>query len=220
MTTRGSSTVLDKGVRGVPGLASQKPGGRPGAPARSVAGGGHRAAEPAGGGARLWRGTQHDHGRAQKKAEALPPLSDTLLPAEAGDVRGLGELWSFAGSKAKVRRVWTALCRQTRQIVACFAGDRPAESARALRECLPPEYRCRATRSDFWLACEEAFPGRTHRLCGQAEGQTNHVERFFYALRQRLGRFVRKTLSFSKCARMHGLALRLFVHQYNQQPIS
>ena len=132
----------------------------------------------------------------------------------------LDELWSFVGSKANVRRVWIALCRQTRQIVACFAGDRSAESAHALRERIPLEYRCRASRSDFWLAYEEAFPKRTPRLCGKEEGETNHAERFFGTLRQRLGRFVRKTLSFSKCDRRHELALRLFVHQYNQQPIT
>ena len=36
---------------------------------------------------------------AAKKAEALPPLSTTLLAAEAGDVLELDELWSFVGSK-------------------------------------------------------------------------------------------------------------------------
>ena len=35
-------------------------------------------------------------------------------------------------------------------------------------------------------------------------------ERFNNILRQRLGRFVRKTLSFSKCDLMHELCLRLF----------
>ena len=208
------------GVRGLSGLASQKPGGWPRAQDRNIAVGSHRAVESAGGGARLWRRAQHDHRLAQKKAASLPPLSDTLLAAETGDVLELDELWSFVGSKANVRWVWIALCRQTRQIVAYFVGDRSAESARALRERIPPEYRCRATRSDFWLAYEEAFPRRTHQLCGKDEGQTNHAERFFCTLRQRLGRFVRKTLSFSKCERMHELALRLFVHQYNQQPIS
>jgi insertion element IS1 protein InsB len=84
---------------------------------------------------------------------------------------------------------------------------------------IPPGYRCRATRSDFWLAYEGVLPKRTHRLCGKAEGETNHVERFNCTLRQRLGRFVRKTLSFSKCERMHEVALRLFIHEYNQQPI-
>ena len=146
-------------------------------------------------------------------------MSETLLPAEIGDVLELDELWSFVGSKANARWVWIALCRQTRQIVAFFVGDRSAEGARSLRERIPPDYRCRATRSDLWLAYEGVFPKRTHRLCGKAEGETNHVERWNCTLRQRLGRFVRKTLSFSKCERMHDLALNLFIHEYNQQPI-
>ena len=157
---------------------------------------------------------------AAKKAEALPPLSPTLLPAEAGDVLELDELWSFVGSKANARWVGIALCRQTRQVVAYFVGDRSAESARALRERIPVAYRCRATRSDWWLAYDEVFARRTHRSCDKEAGETCHVERWNNTLRQRLGRFVRKTLSFSKCGRMHELALRLFIHQYNQQPIS
>ena len=122
-------------------------------------------------------------------------MSETLLPAEAGDVLELDELWSFVGSKANPRWVWIACCRQTRQIVAFFVGDRSAESARALRERIPADYRCRASRNDFWLAYEEVFPRRTHRLGAKSEGETNHVERWNCTLRQRLGRFVRKTLS-------------------------
>ena len=76
----------------------------------------------------------------------------------------LDELWSFAGSKENARWVWIALCRQTRQVVAYFVGDRSAQSARALRERIPPDYWRRATRSDFWLAYDEVFPWRTHRL--------------------------------------------------------
>ena len=157
---------------------------------------------------------------ARKKAESLPPLSTTLLPAAAGDVLELDELWSFAGSKLNPRWVWVALCRQTRQVVAYFVGDRSAESARALRGRIPAEYRCRATRSDLWLAYDENFPRRTHRSTGKGAGETCHVERFNNTLRQRLARFVRKTLSFSKCDHMHELALRLFIHEYNQQPIT
>ena len=142
-------------------------------------------------------------------------MTDTLLPAEAGDVLELDELHSFVGSKHNVRWVWIALCRQTRQVVAYFVGDRSAESARGLRERIPADYRCRATRSDFWLAYAEVFPKRTHRLCGKGAGETCYVERWNNTLRQRVGRFVRKTLSFSKCERMHEAALRLFIHHYN-----
>ena len=101
-----------------------------------------------------------------------------------------------------------------------FVGDRSGESARALRERISPGYRCRATRSDFWLAYAEVLPRRTYRCTGKNEGETYHVERFINTLRQRLGRFVRRTLSFSKCDRMHELALHLFIHEYNQQPVS
>ena len=155
-----------------------------------------------------------------KKAAACPPLSTTLLPAESGDVLELAGLWSFVGSKANACRVWVALCRQTRQIIAYFVGDRSAESACALRARLPPDYRRRATRRDFWLADAEVFAARTHRLCGKSEGETCHVERGNNTPRQRQGRFVRKTLSFSKCDRMHALAWRLFVHAHNQHPVT
>jgi insertion element IS1 protein InsB len=41
------------------------------------------------------------------------------------------------------------------------------------------------------------------------------VERFNNTLRQRLARFVRKTLSFSKSELMHLFCLRLFIWRYN-----
>lgn len=70
-----------------------------------------------------------------------------------------------------------------------------------------------------WRAPRCSLPAPTTRLGDKSEGQTCHVECGNCPLRQRLGRFVRKTLSFSKCERLHALALRLFVHQYNQQPV-
>jgi IS1 family transposase len=84
----------------------------------------------------------------------LPPLHETLLPAEKGDVLELDELWSFVGSKREGECwLWVALCRRTRQIVAYMLGDRSEESALWLRRCLPPSYVCRASRSDLWLSC-------------------------------------------------------------------
>ncbi len=43
-----------------------------------------------------------------------------------------------------------------------------------------------------------------------------HIERFNGILRQRLARFVRRTLSFSKCDEMHEICLLLFLHQHNR----
>jgi insertion element IS1 protein InsB len=50
---------------------------------------------------------------------------------------------------------------------------------------------------------------------GKETGETAHVERWKNTLRQRLARFVGKTLSFSKSLVMHEACLRLFLHRYN-----
>ncbi|MDQ3252476.1 MAG: IS1 family transposase, partial [Acidobacteriota bacterium] len=54
-----------------------------------------------------------------------------------------------------------------------------------------------------------------HTPCGKESGLTAHVERWNNTLRQRLARFVRKTLSLSKSERMHEICLRLFLHRSN-----
>jgi insertion element IS1 protein InsB len=56
---------------------------------------------------------------------------------------------------------------------------------------------------------------QTHQCVGKETGQTAHVERWHNTLRQRLARFARKTLSFSKSDEFHQIALKLFIFQYN-----
>ena len=146
---------------------------------------------------------------------ALPAFEDTLLPGQAGDVLELDELWSFVQKKTQEAWLWLALCRRTRQIVAYSIGDRSEEGAKSLRGHVPGGYRRCATRSDFWLAYEAAFPRRTHRFCGKEEGETNHAERFFGNIRARLSRLVRRAYSFSKSVERHLEAIHLFVTSYN-----
>ena len=69
--------------------------------------------------------------------------------------------------------------------------------------------------TDFWAAYAEVLPQEQHRATGKGAGQTNHVERFNNVLRQRLGRLVRRTLSFSKSDVMHEACLLLFLHEYS-----
>jgi insertion element IS1 protein InsB len=146
---------------------------------------------------------------------ALPAWEDTLLPSKKGDVLELDELWSFVEKKIQECWLWVALCRRTRQVVAYTIGDRSQESAFSLREQVPGDYRRRATRSDFWLAYEQAFPKRTHRFCGKAEGETNHAERWFGTLRARASRLVRRAYSFSKSIERHLDAIHLFIVTHN-----
>ena len=114
------------------------------------------------------------------------------------------ELWSFVGDKRDVWWVWVALDADTRQVVAMVAGDRSGATAQRLWDALPDEYRGGAVvYTDFLAPYRAVLPADRHTAAGKDAGWTNHVERFWCTLRQRCARFVRKTLSFSKCPRNH-----------------
>jgi insertion element IS1 protein InsB len=128
----------------------------------------------------------------------------------------LDELWSFVGLRKNKRWIWLALCRRTRQIVAFAVGDRSEVTCRRLWQRIPTDYRRGLCFTDFWDAYGKVIPDDQHCPGGKESGQTNHIERWNNTLRQRLGRFVRQTLSFSKSEKMHKICLVLFIHDYNR----
>src|SRR5258708_7577809 len=69
--------------------------------------------------------------------------------------------------------------------------------------------------TDFWATSAAVIPEEQHTAVGKETGETAHVERWNNTLRQRLARFVRMTLSFSKSVVMHEACLLLFLHRYN-----
>ncbi len=147
--------------------------------------------------------------------DKLPPLAETLVKWEPGDVLELDELWSFVLRKSQKRWVWIALCRRTRQVVAFAIGDRSQDTCRRLWDQIPAPYKLCKTFSDFWEAYQIVFPEKSHQSVGKETGLTAHVERWNLTLRQSLARFVRKTLSFSKSDTYHEAVLSLFIHRYN-----
>ena len=140
-----------------------------------------------------------------------------LLPPEAEEVLELDELWSYVGNKNNPVWIWIVLCRRTRQVVAWMWGDRSANTCEQLWAHVPANYKHAFCYSDLLAAYQKVLDPRQHQACTKQEGQTNHIERFNLTLRQRLARFVRKTLAFSKSLLMHIVVLRLFFHSYNQQ---
>lgn len=144
-----------------------------------------------------------------------------MAEPDAQDVQSttleLDELWSFVQKKACQAWVWVAQCRRTRQIVAYVIGDRSEQTCRQLWERIPTPYRCGHCYTDFWQAYQAVIPEEQHTACDKQSGATAHVERWNNTLRQRLARFVRKTLSFSKSSMMHEACLRLFLHRYNRE---
>jgi IS1 family transposase len=145
----------------------------------------------------------------------LPPFRQSVLPAQGDEVLELDELWSFVQNKGQKRWLWVALSRRTRQIVAFVIGDRSAESCRKLWQRIPYEYRQGCSYSDFWHTYELLLSTGKHQMVGKESGQTAHVERWNCTLRQRLARYVRKTLSFSKSDKFHHLVTKWFIFNYN-----
>jgi len=147
--------------------------------------------------------------------QKLPDVKETLLPATPDDVLELDEIWSFVQKKKQKRWVWTAMCRRTRQIVAFVIGDRSKATCLRFWKAIPEGYKHCHTFSDFWHAYRHVFPAATHRCVGKETGETAHMERWNNTLRQRLGRYVRQTLSFSKSDEYHHLVTLGFIVQYN-----
>jgi IS1 family transposase len=158
----------------------------------------------------------------KEEAAILPDLAETLEPPQKTDVLELDELWSFVFKKSEKRWIWIALCRRTRQIVAYYIGDRSEKSCRSLWKRIPQVYKKLCSYSDFWETYQKVFSSETHQSVGKKSGETNHVERWNNTLRQRLARFVRKTLSFSKSDIFHEIVLKLYIFYYNTEwcPIS
>lgn len=150
----------------------------------------------------------------------LPVLVDTLLLYEVGDVLEIDELWSFVGGKDHKRWVWIALCRRTRQIVAFYIGKRDEDAARQLEQHIPYPYTLCPMYTDRYKAYDGIFPEHLHWPSEKKSGATAHIERWNNTLRQRLARFIRKALSFSKSDVMHYIMLEWFIIEYNLEVVS
>ena len=117
--------------------------------------------------------------------------------------------------KANKQWLWIALCRRTRQVIAFVLGNRGKASCRRLWKRIPENYKQCRSYSDFWAAYQQVFDESLHQSVGKETGQTAHVERWNNTLRQRISRYVRKTLSFSKKQRWHHMITKLFIYNYN-----
>lgn len=151
----------------------------------------------------------------KKKLSTLPSLRQTLPAAEADDVLEVDEAWSFVRKRVNTRWLWTVLLRRTRHILAFVLGDHSERTCRRLWKRIPPAFRQCTSYSDFWKAYEAVFPKETHRCVGKETGHTAHQERWYNTLRQRVARYVRKTLSFSKRDRWHDRVTKWFIIMYN-----
>lgn len=123
-------------------------------------------------------------------------------------------MWSFVGKKANKVWFWLAMDVATRRIIGLHIGNRVSEDAAKLFESIPDTYNKNATFiADKMDSYTSNFPGILQVY--KHSGLTNHIERFNCTMRQRIGRLVRKTLSFSKKLSNHIGAIWYFIHHYN-----
>ena len=126
------------------------------------------------------------------------------------------ELWSFVGKKDNKRWIWLLIERTTYQVIAVQIGDRSEKSAIALWQKVPLEVQKQAfVLTDRWDAYAAAIPAQQHTACNKQSGQTALIEGFNCALRQRVSRLVRKTVSFSKTDINHQGAIKYFLSNRN-----
>lgn len=98
--------------------------------------------------------------------------------------------------------------------MAYFIGDRTIESCQKLEEKIPERYKETFKFSDLWDSYNAVFP-ENHLSVDKSSGETAHIERFNNTIRQRLARYTRKTLAFSKSDYWHDLVTQLFIIHYN-----
>ena len=100
-------------------------------------------------------------------------------------------------SKAEKAWGWLARCRETNHFVGLAVGDRSAKTGEILWQSIPQNIRDKSHFfTDHWDAYTYFIPQKQHT---QGKDYTTFIERSNNALRQRIGRLVRKNASFSRC---------------------
>lgn len=153
------------------------------------------------------------------KKKILIPLGSTLPPVHKGDIVEYDEMWSFVHDKKNKQWLWLAVLRRTGQTIAYHLGKRDYVAFKQLYSKVPKEFKQCQSRSDFWEAYDN-LPKYLHKKCGKEEGETSQVEATNNAIRQRIGRVVRKTCSFSKSFKNHNKVIGLFLQERNMEILS
>ena len=156
----------------------------------------------------------------QLETQSLPNFRESIAPVQLGDILEFDELCGFVGKKANKRWLWVALNRTNRQVVGYVIGDRSSQTFKRLIRKIPNEYLACQSYSDLWKSYRILQAKGNHKLVTKDTGQTNHIERWNCTLRQRVSRYVRKSLAFSKIDKFHHLMTKLFIFDYNRNIIN
>jgi insertion element IS1 protein InsB len=148
----------------------------------------------------------------QKKGAQLPPLRTTLLVPDPEDPTSptleLDERMARLCLKKRTTPGFGlpyAVRHDRWSLMPWVIGA--GKTCQRLWEAIPQGYRQGHCFTDFWATYAAVIPEQQHTAVGKETGETAHVERWNNTLRQRMARFVRMPLSFS---RVSGHARSLF----------
>ena len=120
----------------------------------------------------------------------------------------LDEMRSFVQKKKNQRRLWLAIDRNTRKIIAFAFGRRVQSVFKKLRKLLKP-FDIRRYYTDA-LACYcKLLPNKRHTV---GKSNTQRIERKNLTLRTRIKRLARKTICYSKTIKMHDIVIGLVIN--------
>ncbi|MBF0299275.1 MAG: IS1 family transposase [Oligoflexia bacterium] len=108
------------------------------------------------------------------------------------------EMWSFVQNKKNEQWIWVAFDPDTNQVAAFYVGNRDMEAGKRLLDKIPEVYKTNTLYFTDKCSSYNFIPEDMHIIVKEGNRVTNHVERFFCTLRQRVSRLVRSTLAFSK----------------------
>jgi hypothetical protein len=165
-------------------------------------------------------------------APSSPPAIS--LPMGGGAIRGIGEKFSdnpvTGTGSLSVPVVLRA--KESRQTLGldCPGSTQPPSGGlrdrRSRRKDVPQvveqdsrELQTGTLLQRFLGGLPRGDPEEHHEAVSKDSGELAHVESWNNTLRQRLSRFVRKALSFSKSDEMHKASLKLFLHRHNDDVI-
>lgn len=120
----------------------------------------------------------------------------------------LDEMWSFVGNKRNQRWLWLAIDHDSRRVLAFTFGARKDKVFRELQEMLEP-FGITMFYTDDWGAYERNIDAQNHTV---GKENTQRIERKNLTFRTRIKRLARKTICFSKCAKMHDIVIGLVIN--------
>ncbi len=126
------------------------------------------------------------------------------------DEAEVDEMWAYVGNKKQQCWLWHTMDHRTGSVLAYVFGRRKDAVFLELKALLEP-FGITRFYTDYWGAYERHLdpdvhcPGKRH---------TQRIERKHLKLRTRIKRLARKTICFSKSARMHDIVIGLFINRH------